>query len=296
MLLFFANFINCWGEEVDIIATNIMLRAQSFSAYSFVKQVSELVDEPLKDPSFIGAWIDLVERPPYNINAFNHWRFTQTPINNSSQPISPHSNQDDLVTQLSKALDHFVLLNNIVDPWSFNMNVKTIFGLLFDAFSPLHNAELFSSDFPNGDDSGRNFPITYDGINMSLYTFWDTGCYRFHLQNISTEAEFDQINSTVTDLLFKYPPSLYFNSTQYLPNSDTILNILFMKEFRKIILFKPIQIIIRNVLKLLIKELLNQELLFQICFYLSKFLNSKKLHQKNCFLLELQWHGEYFYY
>ncbi|OHT07683.1 hypothetical protein TRFO_24106 [Tritrichomonas foetus] len=196
----------CWEEEPMIIAMEIAFRQIGDNAHTTVKKVLQMNHENLIRDSIIGAWINSIEKPPSNTYTFNHWRFTRTPINRNlpDESITMHENLDDLQAQL-KEFDDSLYRSSILQPWPYTVAFKSYFGLVGDVYSPLHNAELFDERFPEGDNCGRNFFIKYNGKNISLYDFWETGCGRFTKSLPYSDDDWKEIDKLADQLREEIP-------------------------------------------------------------------------------------------
>lgn len=208
ILSIFFSFVICWNQEVNIIAAEIAFRRAGDTPHTAIQRVLQMNNENLVRDSIVGAWISSVELPPINTKTFNHWRFTRTPINRGEGEVIYHSNEDDLVTEVTQ-INSGLSKNTITDLWSYTLAFKSFFGLYLDLFAPLHNAELFNITNPqdsneflflDGDDSGQKFFINYNGNNISLYDFWESGCGRFNKILPYTNEEWHEIDMIVDQL------------------------------------------------------------------------------------------------
>lgn len=204
----------CWNEELNIIATEIYFRQLGDTPHTAVKAVLELNNEKLERDSILGAWISTVELPPINTKVFHHWRFVQTPIIKSEGNITQHENLDDLLAEL-KEFNNSLYKKTVTAPWPYTLAYKSFYGLTFDLYSPVHNAELFrlpSKDgktiyFEDGDDSGQKFYIKYNGVNISLYDFWESGCGEFTKKLPFTKEDWAEVDRLVDELRENTPYS-----------------------------------------------------------------------------------------
>lgn len=206
------TFCYSWNQQVHIIATEIAFRRVGDSPHTSIRSVLQMNDEKVERDSIVGAWISSVELPPINTKTFNHWRFVKNPINRGDNEVDKHSNEDDLVTEVTQ-LNNALTKNTITDLWSYTLAFKSFFGLYIDLFSPLHNAELFNFKdqntgqvlFPDGDDSGQKFFINYDDNNISLYDFWESGCGRFKEYLPYNNTQWQNIDRIVDELRASVP-------------------------------------------------------------------------------------------
>lgn len=201
------TFALCFNDELHVIACEVMFRNTGDSGTNVVKNAMKLVDESDEHAraSELAAFLSRAERPPYNIDSFDHWRYRQNPLTYSAIAVdSPHTNEDDLVTTLNMVSGN---LGNaeLKKEWSYNFAVKIFLGLVVDSFNPLHLSELFDDDsFRNGDDSGRKFFVLHNGKNISLNEFWNTGCGKYTYSLPFTSEQWDEIDQKVTTLMQKH--------------------------------------------------------------------------------------------
>lgn len=230
-LLFSFGF--SWNQEVNILASEIAFRRAGDAPHTAIQSVLQMNNEKYERDSIVGAWISSVELPPYNTKSFNHWRFTRTPLNRGEGDIIYHSNEDDLISEVT-AINSGLSKNTITDLWSYTLAFKSFFGLYMDLFAPLHNAELFNINdpqdsskilFTDGDNSGQKFFINYNGNNISLYDFWESGCGRFNKVLPYTSDEWHEIDLIVDQLRAAVPSkSIPSNFTKIHDDSTKIAN------------------------------------------------------------------------
>ena len=220
-----------FGDELHVIAAEVMFRNIGDSITNVFKNTSAIISEVVDRPSVIGAWISYVERPPFNIDAFNHWRFEQTPINDEHLNITAHTNEDSLAATYQQLIP---VLTGTGDAWTFNFAVKSWFGILVDGFSPLHNAELFSSDFPDGDNSGRRFPVKFNGNEMSLYDLWETGCGKYSLKLPFTADQWASIDQKVTDIMQRHTFSHFHRDYDFEKYREQAYNLSRVKVYKNL--------------------------------------------------------------
>ena len=210
MLFFFTIFSISWSEEALVIGTEIAFRNAGDVSTKLVKQVLRLINEEVDYLSYSGAWLAYIEHEPYNTDCFRHWRFQQRPIGIEK---SSHSNIDDLNSTLFSLVPG--LNESIINgPWPFHFAFKTMMALMLESFSPLHSSEYFDSDqFIDGDDSGSKFFIMYNGRNMSLLDFWDTGCGRWDMKVPYTKDQYAIIKNEINAIVKEHGVGTFTNVT-----------------------------------------------------------------------------------
>ena len=191
MFFFFAASSYSWSERINVAITRFALdKADEYFKTKGKRTVREQLksvfigsrDYDLIDyPEQIGAWMNYVERAPFNFKAFNHWRFYSKSFGIDGITDFPDDLDYDNMKQNIK--DAFGEVYSVLSdpqgslrPYPFTLLTKIVVTGFLDASVPLHSANMFSKEFPNGDRNGRDFMILYKSKNMSLYDLWETGC------------------------------------------------------------------------------------------------------------------------
>jgi hypothetical protein len=153
------------------------------------------------------AWLRYVDRPPFNLITFDHWHFHPLPYNTTGGPVLPNLQEDDLQTALigSSSLLTELQKNALNRPWTWAFAAKVVLGAIVDSLSPLHTTELFSSDFPNGDNSGRAFTVVYGGQRTTLFKAWESGCGTFSDNLTFGLSDWVNIENMATTLMSQWP-------------------------------------------------------------------------------------------
>ena len=202
MLFRSASF--CWSDEVHVMATELFFRQIGDEARTLIQKYLNLEKEDNYERlSMAGAWINFVERPPYNTYNFHHWKYTRTPILKDDIENDGHQNLDDMV-EVGKMFASGITQNTITQNWPQNLAMKVLLGLLADIYSPVHNSELFSNEFKEGDNSGEKFYVLFNGKNVSLSWFWETGCGRYTHELPFTAQQWKNVDKAVDNLKEKF--------------------------------------------------------------------------------------------
>ncbi|KAH0795893.1 p1/s1 nuclease [Histomonas meleagridis] len=147
-------------------------------------------------------------KPPYNIASFDHWHFRRDPINEQHLNISEHGDTDDVLANIDDTLQHLIMSDS-TRPWCFVFNLKVFLSTICDMHSIFHVTELFTNEFPNGDDNAKNFYVKHNNNFISLFDLWETGC------GLYPSLDWSQVNSTVDAIIKEYPTSTYSSSTTF---------------------------------------------------------------------------------
>lgn len=178
MLFLLSALCSCWVDEMMAIATNL-----GFINHESATSLNLLVLFQYSGDNFSrveesGYWTYATAREPYNLRTFDHWHFSRKPHVVGLKQYQLHANEDDLVHIFSNLKKN--LLSGVVKKsWSLSFSLKTMLSTICDAHSIFHATELFSPDFPEGDNNARKFMIKYKGQTISLFDFWESGCEQY---------------------------------------------------------------------------------------------------------------------
>jgi S1/P1 Nuclease len=103
------------------------------------------------------------------------WHFINFPFKPESQPASVQTREPASVNILTAMADNERMVKNETDPERKAIALAWIFHLVGDIHQPLHTAQLFTVDYPNGDRGGNEIcvRVTQAGQPMDLHRFWD---------------------------------------------------------------------------------------------------------------------------
>jgi hypothetical protein len=202
-----------WVEEMMAISAQIAMNELGSDYSSKLASAFAAGTDEFTRPAQAAAWSYYVERPPFNIPSFRHWHFRQKAINHTGHPIFEHRNDDDLWAGLIGSSSLLVKLENsaITRNWTFAFAAKVVMAQICDTYSPLHNSELWSDEFPDGDGNGASFMVTVDGQSMPLQHYWETGCGDFHTIYEWTDQTWAAIDQAVKDIVQDYPSPVTYD-------------------------------------------------------------------------------------
>jgi hypothetical protein len=170
-----------WVDEALATAGQIAMNQLGPSyAESLAALVSAAPGEFAR-PAQAAAWTHYADRAPFHIASFDHWHFYPTPYAPTGWATASHIEDDSLrsVVYGSSALMYALRGGALDRAWTFAWGAKVVMGGIADSFSALHTTELFSADFPDGDGSGRRFPVALRGAATTLFAAWESGCGAF---------------------------------------------------------------------------------------------------------------------
>ena len=206
---FFNFFVSCWSEKLNVAITKAAMDKTTKNIRLTLKDAFSLSCDwdLIEKPEQIGAWMSYVERAPFNIHAFNHWRFYSDPYITDPSIKAPDNIDTDnlksnIITKTSDTNLFLDLLNGRVTrslPFAFLM--KILVSSIIDLHTPLHTTNLFSREFPNGDRNGRDFYVKYNNRNVSLFELWETGCGMDTLTSEFNDTFWTDVDYIIEDIL-----------------------------------------------------------------------------------------------
>lgn len=200
--LFFAHTLS-WSPQMLSIAFEIGMRHQTAEFRSRMLNAFRISGDDFTRAAEGIQWLYTVEKPPYNIPSFDHWHFDYYVYNPENlSKVAQHTYTDCLYYDITQT--QYKLFNKDSSRvWPFSFNLKMYLTLICDTHSIFHANELFSKQFPDGDDHGRKFTVKHNGKDTSLYDFWESGCGEFK------DINWNSVNSTADQILKEYPKNYY---------------------------------------------------------------------------------------
>ena len=103
------------------------------------------------------------------------WHYVNWPFKPQGQPASVQIKEPESVNILTALAENESTAKNANDPERKAIALAWLFHLVGDIHQPLHTAQLFTSDYPNGDRGGNEIcvRVTQSGQPMDLHRFWD---------------------------------------------------------------------------------------------------------------------------
>jgi S1/P1 nuclease len=189
---------SAWNISGHMLSTAIsyqVLRQENPATIEKVKAVLEkhpwyanqwqarLQDVPVVDHGLVlfmqaARWADDIRsndrpqnRPP--------WHFINLPFKPEGQPDTVKVREPEPVNILTALAENERVVKNERDPERKAIALAWLFHLVGDVQQPLHTAQLFTVDYPNGDRGGNEIcvRVTQSGQPMDLHRFWDGGDY-----------------------------------------------------------------------------------------------------------------------
>jgi len=103
------------------------------------------------------------------------WHYINLPFKPEGQPPNVQIREPDPVNVLTAITENESIVKNQSDAERKAIALAWLFHLVGDIHQPLHTAQLFSVDYPNGDRGGNEICVraTRAGQPMDLHRFWD---------------------------------------------------------------------------------------------------------------------------
>jgi hypothetical protein len=103
------------------------------------------------------------------------WHYINLPFKPEGQPASVQVRDPDQVNILTALVENERVVRNGTDPERKAIALAWSFHLVGDIHQPLHTAQLFTVDYPQGDRGGNEIcvQVTQAGQAMDLHRFWD---------------------------------------------------------------------------------------------------------------------------
>jgi hypothetical protein len=103
------------------------------------------------------------------------WHFINFPFKPDGQPASVQIREPEPVNILTALADNESVVKKENDPERRAIALAWLFHLAGDIHQPLHTAQLFTTDYPQGDRGGNEIcvRVTQAGQPMDLHRFWD---------------------------------------------------------------------------------------------------------------------------
>ena len=103
------------------------------------------------------------------------WHYINLPFKPEGQPASVQIREPEPVNILTAMAENESVVKNENDPERKAIALAWLFHLVGDIHQPLHTAQLFTVDYPNGDRGGNEIcvRVTQAGQPMDLHRFWD---------------------------------------------------------------------------------------------------------------------------
>ena len=119
-------------------------------------------------------WPDDI-RTPDRVQNRPLWHYINLPFKPKGQPVNVQIKEPDSENILTALAKNESVVRNKSDPERRAIALAWLFHLVGDIHQPLHTAQLFTTDYPQGDRGGNEICVraTEMGQPMNLHRFWD---------------------------------------------------------------------------------------------------------------------------
>jgi S1/P1 Nuclease len=103
------------------------------------------------------------------------WHYINWPFKPDGQPASVQTREPEPVNILTALTENESVVKSTNDAEQKAIALAWLFHLVGDIHQPLHTAQLFTADYPQGDRGGNEIcvRVTGTGQPMDLHRFWD---------------------------------------------------------------------------------------------------------------------------
>lgn len=161
-----------WDSTGHRLVAQIAYDNLTNQAKNKVDQLTELLDQHYPPPSrflFASLWADQIKND--DVVAFNDWHFINYPISFDHTP-SRQPEKQNVVWAIWQSEN--VLQSSKANDYEKAVFLRFLLHFAGDVHQPLHCAELYSQQFPQGDSSGNLFLIQTANA-QDLHSYWDQG-------------------------------------------------------------------------------------------------------------------------
>jgi len=117
------------------------------------------------------CWADDIR--DYGFDSITTWHYQNRPYNPDGLINVISEQQPDALWALDQILE--TLTSSQQGLLESGMMIRMLIHIVGDIHQPLHIANLFSEQFPSGDEGGNLFMISYDENINELHALWDAG-------------------------------------------------------------------------------------------------------------------------
>ena len=118
-------------------------------------------------------WADDIRRD--NAQHRGPWHYINFPFKPDGQPASIQTKPPQAVNIITALVDNERIVNTDTDPARKSIALTWLFHLIGDIHQPLHSVQIFTTDYPNGDQGGNLVCVrpSETGNPINLHRLWD---------------------------------------------------------------------------------------------------------------------------
>lgn len=139
-------------------------------------------------------WADDIRSGPDRAQHRPTWHYINFPFKPDGQPANVQSKRPQAVNILTALVENERIVKTDTNPARRAIALTWLFHLVGDVHQPLHSAQLFTTEYPNGDRGGNLICVrsTSAGKPIALHSLWDG--------LITSSRDYGQIKNTATAL------------------------------------------------------------------------------------------------
>lgn len=229
MLLCFSHQALAWWEAGHMAVANIAYYNLNNNAKSEVKKLLPLMatetthrndysydkENPNYTMMAISHWADDLNNYPNYFKMFKTWHYIQHAYSDDGTDVPNEIPRDNVVWAINNLRAH--LTQEKGNEYDKARSLALLIHFVGDVHQPLHCAEYYSKDLPEGDRGGNSYHIYYKEPNgeriKNLHMLFDSGVKLFpnlgYPHNVSSVTDVDAISKLIMQ---DYPKS-YFGKT-----------------------------------------------------------------------------------
>ena len=152
---------------------------------------------------YAAVWPDFIRGQ--DVSAFNAWHYIDRPFSRDGAKPKPE-NVDNVVWAIGQAEQVLASQKSTADEKS--VFLRFLIHFAGDIEQPLHNIELYSKRFPNGDLGGNLFPVK-TRYAQYLHQYWDQGLGFYRLKNQTYPLRTKAIRRVASQIMQAYPKAYF---------------------------------------------------------------------------------------
>ena len=167
----------CNGHMVTAMIARLELLESAPEVFDKVREVLEPLDGDLThglNNNFVesSCWAD--DLKAYGLGSTFAWHFLDHPYNKDGLLDTPVE-VENIIWALDRIFHTLTTVTNEQAPFETSFMLRMLTHFLGDMHQPLHNAQLWSRQFPHGDAGGNFFKIDFKEAIHQLHALWDSG-------------------------------------------------------------------------------------------------------------------------
>lgn len=165
----------CNGHMITAMIAQLDLAKNSPEVLQTANQVLAPLNGALShglDNTFVetACWADDIRY--FGVDSMTLWHYIDRPYNLDGL-LNATRSSINVLWGINQTISTLKNDNHLNAPLETSMMIRFLIHFVGDMHQPLHNTELISKLFPNGDAGGNLFPIVYNSQINQLHKLWD---------------------------------------------------------------------------------------------------------------------------